>query len=137
VRDLHLTQVATVVIPVSDQDRALAFYTETLGLQKVSDFTYETGERWLEVAPPGAGTRLSLVRAREERPAGIETGVALNSSDPLADHAALRAAGVDVDPEPLPEGRVVWWAGAPLSGFPTQFRVRDLDGNVLLIVRHP
>jgi catechol 2,3-dioxygenase-like lactoylglutathione lyase family enzyme len=133
----HITQVATVVVPVSDQDAALAFYVETLGMRKVSDFTYDSGERWLEVAPIGSSTNLSLVVARPERPAGIETGVALISADVLADLAALRAQGVAVDDEPLPKGEVVWWSGAPLAGFPTQFRVRDPDGNSFLIVAAP
>ena len=134
---LHLTQVATVVVPVTNQDDALAFYTGILGMRKVSDFTYETGERWVEVAPLQSTSNLSLIAARPERPAGIETGVALCSADVLADLATLRARGVDVDEAPMPEGEVVWWSGAPLAGFPTQFRVRDPDGNSFLIVAAP
>ena len=121
-----ITQVATVVVPVSDQERALAFYCDVLGLEMVSDFTYETGERWVEVAPAGAATRISLVVG----PAGIETGVALSSADVAADRDAL-------DGQAVAEGEVTWWAGAPLAGFPTQFLVRDPDGNSLLIVAAP
>jgi catechol 2,3-dioxygenase-like lactoylglutathione lyase family enzyme len=131
---LHITQVATVVVPVADQDDALAFYVGVLGMRKISDFTYESGERWVEVAPSESGANLSLVVARPERPAGVETGVALISADVLADLAALRARGVEVDEAPLPQGEVVWWSGAPLAGFPTQFRLRDPDGNAFLIV---
>jgi lactoylglutathione lyase len=134
---LHLTQVATVVVPVTDQDEALAFYTGILGMRKVSDFTYETGERWVEVAPVRSSSNLSLIEARPERPAGVETGVALCSADVLADLATLRAQGVDTDEAPLPEGEVVWWSGAPLAGVPTQFRVCDPDGNSFLIVAAP
>jgi catechol 2,3-dioxygenase-like lactoylglutathione lyase family enzyme len=67
---LHITQIATVVVPVTDQDEALAFYVGALGMRKVSDFTYESGERWVEVTPPQSSTNLSLVVARPERPAG-------------------------------------------------------------------
>jgi hypothetical protein len=63
--------------------------------------------------------------------------MAMISADVLADLATLRARGVDVDEAPLPEGEVVWWSGAPLAGFPTQFRLRDQDGNSLLIVAAP
>lgn len=133
----HITQVATVVVPVTDQEQALAFYVGVLGMRKVSDFTYESGERWVEVAPAGASTNLSLVVGRPERPAGVETGVALISADVLADLATLRTQGVDVDEAPLPEGEVVWWSGAPLAGVPTQFRLRDPDGNSLLVVAVP
>jgi uncharacterized protein len=133
-RPLHLTGVATVVVPVTDQDEALAFYVGRLGMRKINDFTYETGERWLEVSPAEGSANLCLVAARPERPAGIETGVVLMSADVLGDLAALRAEGVDVDDAPLPEGEVVWWSGAPLAGMPTQFLLRDPDGNSLLMV---
>ena len=72
--------------------------------------------------------------ARPERPAGVETGVVLLSTDPAGDLAALQAAGVDCDAEPLREGELVWWSGAPLAGRPPQFRLRDPDGNSLLVV---
>lgn len=135
--ELHIAGVATIVVPVTDQDRALAFYVERLGMRKVNDFAYETGERWLEVSPTEGSANLTLVVARPERPAGIETGVVLMSTDVLADLAALRAGGVDVDDAPLPEGEVVWWSGAPLAGMPTQFLLRDPDGNSILMVAAP
>jgi hypothetical protein len=69
-----------------------------------------------------------------ERPAGVETGIVLLSTDVAGDLVALRTAGVDTDPEPLAEGSVVWWSGAPLAGRPPQFRLRDPDGNSLLVV---
>ena len=135
--ELHLTQVATIVIPVTDQDRALDFYVGVLGMRKVSDFTYESGERWLEVAPRGPSANLSLIAVSADRQVGVETGVALVSADVLADLATLRAQGVAVDEQPLPVGVVVWWRGAPLAGFPTQFRFRDPDGNSFLVVAAP
>jgi catechol 2,3-dioxygenase-like lactoylglutathione lyase family enzyme len=133
----QIGQVATIVVPVTDQDDALAFYVGVLGMRKVSDFTYPSGERWLEVSPAEGSSNLCLVVARPERPAGIETGVVLFSADVLADLAALRAQGIDVDERPLREGEVVWWSGAPLAGVPTQFRLRDGDGNSFLIVAAP
>lgn len=130
----NITNVGTVVVAVTDQDRALGFYTDVLGCTPVNDFTYETGERWLEVQPAGGGSNLCLVLARPERPAGVETGIVLLSADLAGDLASLQAAGVDCDAEPLPEGTVVWWSGAPLAGLPPQFRLRDPDGNSLLVV---
>ena len=130
----HLGQVATVVVPVTDQAAALTFYVETLGMQKVNDFTYPTGERWLEVSPAKGSSNLCLVLSRPERPAGIETGVVVTSSDVVADLAALRERGLAVDERPLPEGEVLWWSGAPLAGVPTQFRLQDPDGNSFLVV---
>ena len=134
VRTVSIAHITTVVVPVAEQETALAFYVERLGFAKVADFTYETGERWLEVAPQGSTISLTLGEARPERPAGIETGIALSSRDVRGDLEALRAAGVPTDPELLPPGVVTWWAGAPLAGRPDQFRVFDPDGNSLLIV---
>lgn len=120
-----------MVVPVSDQDAALAFYTEVLGLETLVDFTYDTGERWLEVGPPGQIISLCLV---ESRAAGVETGIALCSDDVPGDLATFRARGARVDDAPLTPGEIVRWAGAPLAGRPPQFRVWDPDGNSLLIV---
>ena len=130
----HIGQVATITIPVVDQGIALTFYADVLGMQKVNDFTYPTGERWLEVSPVSGSSNLCLVVARPERPAGIETGVVLFSTDVVADLATFRAQGLNVDEQLLPEGQVVWWSGAPLAGVPQQFRLRDPDGNSFLIV---
>ncbi len=106
-------------------------------MQKGSDFTYPTGERWLEVSPAKGSANLCLVVSRPERPAGIETGVVLFSADVLADLADFRAQGLDVDEHPLSKGEVVWWSGAPLAGVSTQFRLHDHDGNSFLIVAAP
>ena len=120
----HIAQVGTVGIPVADQDRAIEFYAAKLGLETRIDAPYGQGERWVEVAPPGAATTVALVRAREGYPAGIDTGVRFTSGDAAADHSALRAAGVDVDAEVIPY---------PVPMFP----FRDPDGNRLVIVERP
>jgi catechol 2,3-dioxygenase-like lactoylglutathione lyase family enzyme len=119
-----MTQVGTVGIPVADQDRALAFYVEKLGFEKRMDVPFGQGERWVEVAPPGAATTIALVRSREGQPAGIDTQVRLTTSDAVADHAALRARGVDADAE--------------IMRYPVpMFAFRDADGNRLRVVQRP
>jgi catechol 2,3-dioxygenase-like lactoylglutathione lyase family enzyme len=130
----NITQLSTVTVRVTDQDRALEFYTGTLGFEKLADFSYADGARWIEVAPPGAATSISIARGS----GGAETGVAFDSKDAEADHAALRAQGVDVDESLLREGDpVVHWAGAVLAGIPPMFLFRDPDGNSLLVVQQP
>ena len=122
--ETNITQVGTVGIPVSDQDRALAFYGGTLGFETRMDLPYGDGERWIEVAPAGAATSIALVRASGGRPAGVDTGVRLTTGDAEADHASLRAAGVDADPE--------------LLRYPVpMFAFRDPDGNRLILVERP
>jgi catechol 2,3-dioxygenase-like lactoylglutathione lyase family enzyme len=117
----HITDVRTVGIPVSAQDQAVQFYVETLGFEKRMDVPMGENERWIEVAPPGGAASIALVRRPADGPIGVDTGVRLTSRDVVADHAALQAAGVDVDAEVIP--------------FPVpMFSFRDPDGNRLVIV---
>ena len=61
----RISQVATVFVPVADQDRALEFYLDKLGFEKRADFPYGEGGRWVEVAPPGSANAIALVPPRE------------------------------------------------------------------------
>ncbi len=62
-----ITGVLTVGVPVVDQDRALAFYVDTLGFETRRDAAVGPGMRWIEVAPPGAAITVALVQARRRR----------------------------------------------------------------------
>ncbi len=121
----HITGVGTVIVPVSDQDRAIAFYVEKLGFEKRADTPFGKGERWVEVAPPGASTTLALIQPRPGEAVGIDTHIAFTTTDADADHAALRAAEVDAD-------EAVMRMGDPV---PPMFLLRDQDGNRLMIVQ--
>jgi catechol 2,3-dioxygenase-like lactoylglutathione lyase family enzyme len=112
-----VTHVGTVIVPVADQDAALAFYAGTLGMEVRLDGAFGDGQRWLEVAPPGATTTLALVPGD-----GLE--VSLATADAEADHAALLAAGVDADPDLIRMGH----------GVPPMFTFRDPDGNRFRVV---
>jgi len=120
----RVTQVGRVMVPVSDQDAAIAFYTNTLGFSLVADVPFGAGDRWVEVAPPGGGAALALVPPRGEYQTGRMTGIALSSVDPRADHAELKAKDVDVDAELMGGDGTV----------PLMFFFRDHDGNQLMIV---
>jgi len=117
-----ITDVAAVGVPVTDQERALQFYVGTLGFETRLDVPMPGGGRWITVAPPGATTMIALVAASENIPAGVETGVRFTTADADADHAHLRANGVDADD-------VLRWPGVP-----PMFAFRDQDGNGLEIV---
>src|SRR5205814_7630791 len=64
----HIKQIGRVIIPVSDQDKALEFYTGTLGFEVRADIAFGEGDRWLEVGPPGAGAALALMPPRPGNP---------------------------------------------------------------------
>ena len=54
-------------ICVSDQDRALAFYTQKLGFTIQTDQPFEGGQRWIELGIPGANTGVVLLRRKAMR----------------------------------------------------------------------
>jgi lactoylglutathione lyase len=118
----HFIDMRTVGVPVTDQERALAFYVDTLGFEKRLDAPLSEGRRWIEVAPAGATTTVALVVAHEGMPAGVETGIRFTTEHADADQAELQARGVDAD-------EVLRWQGVP-----PMFAFRDQDGNGLEIV---
>ena len=97
---LNLTQVGRVCVTVADTDRAIDFYVDALGFEKTVDVPMGDGYRWVEVALPGAVTTIALAPPPPETEAGgSQTGICIDTSDVDADHAALKAAGADVDDE--------------------------------------
>jgi predicted enzyme related to lactoylglutathione lyase len=119
----NIVDVGTIGVPVTDQDRALAFYRDTLGFAVGIDAAFGDGQRWLELAPLGATTSVALVHDQGLAP-GIDTGIRFTTTDAAADHAALRERGVDIDPEVTP--------------YPVpMFTLRDPDGNRLYVVERP
>ncbi len=55
-----IKQLKFVSIPVGDQDRALAFWTEKMGLRVATDQPMGPGKRWIELSIPGAETGIVL-----------------------------------------------------------------------------
>jgi len=120
----RITDVRTIGVPVTDQERALDFYVGKLGFEKRTDVPFGPTQRWVEVAPPGAATTIALVAASESAGAGVDTGIRFTTEDAAADHADLRSRGVDADAEILNMG-----------GAPPMFSFRDQDGNRLVVVQ--
>ena len=122
-----VTNIGVAMFTVSDQDAALAFYTEKLGFEVRADIPYgENGEhRWLEVAPPGSTARLALNPPMNDEPGG--GGIGVETADVRGEYVRLEAlGGVDLDPEPMQP------PGAPLM-----FMMRDPDGNHIAVVERP
>jgi catechol 2,3-dioxygenase-like lactoylglutathione lyase family enzyme len=134
-----ITQVATVFVPVSNQDRALEFYLDKLGFEKRVDFSYGEIHRWIEVAPPGSTNTIALVPPTEGTAAASDrTYCAFTTQDIDSEHASLRARGVDVDVEIARKGSsrsgLVSLEVTVENPVPPQFFFRDIDGNRFLIV---
>ena len=119
-----MADIGVTMFAVSDQDAALAFYTEKLGFEVRADTRFgEHGEmRWLEVAPPGSTARLALNPPMGAEPGG--GGIGVETTDVLGEHARLSAVeGLDIDEAPM-----------QTPGAPLMFMLRDPDGNTVVVV---
>jgi catechol 2,3-dioxygenase-like lactoylglutathione lyase family enzyme len=119
----HVTRMHTVGVPVRDQDRALDFYSNVLGLDKRMDVPIGGGARWIELTPQSGGTTIALTLASPGTPAGVETGIRLCAADADAFRQHLLDHGASAD-------EVLRWPGVP-----PMFKFRDQDGNSLEIVQ--
>src|SRR5436189_4639024 len=82
----NLTKVGRVCVTVADTDRAIDFYVEKLGFEKVVDVPMGPGQRWVEVALPGRETNIALAPPPPGQEAGgSQTGICLDTTDVDAD----------------------------------------------------
>ena len=113
------TRITSVSLQVADQDRALAFYLETLGCQLRADVKLWPGARWVEVVPAGSDVSIALLTAD----GGIPIGVRLGTQDADAAHKALTSAGATVNQDVL-----------RLDFAPPMFTFQDPDDNLLVLI---
>ncbi|MFF7644438.1 VOC family protein [Streptomyces canus] len=118
---MTITHASFVTLPVSDQDRALRFCTDVLGLTVTADRDLPQG-RWLQVAPEGARTVFTLSGpGMGGFEPGSARGIMLVTTDVDADCARLTEAGTPVQgPDELPWGRMASFT--------------DPDGNGLMLL---
>jgi catechol 2,3-dioxygenase-like lactoylglutathione lyase family enzyme len=122
----HANKIATVIVPVADQDGQIDFYVDKLGLEKRTDVPFGNGYRWVEVGPEGADTTIALAPPPPQgtQTGGRETGISLYTEDIDSYHAELKANGVDVDEQ-------ISRMGDPV---PPMFWLRDPEGNSLMVI---
>ncbi len=92
------TKLAIVTIPVKDQDKAKAFYTEVMGCTVVEDMPMMPGSRWLRLEIPGVETRLVLANWFQQMPPGSLQGMVLVADDIAKTCATLKQRGLEVSP---------------------------------------
>ena len=127
-----IDRIATVCIFVKDQDRALKFYTQTLGFELRSDAPLYPGAtaRWVAVAPKGATTEAILYLPDEnwthyQQVVGQSQAMTFNVVDMDALFANLTAKGVSFVQKP---DKQPWGTYAPIE---------DSEGNRLILVQPP
>jgi catechol 2,3-dioxygenase-like lactoylglutathione lyase family enzyme len=103
---MSLTHLQVVSIPVSDQDRAMAFYRDVLGFELIADLSMGTDQRWVHLGPKDAQTSITLVTWFETMPPGSLKGLVVSTNSLDADHAALTRKGLKLTSiESAPWGR--------------------------------
>jgi serine phosphatase RsbU (regulator of sigma subunit)/predicted enzyme related to lactoylglutathione lyase len=125
-RDPYL-RVLCVNIFVRDQDRSLRFYVDQLGFGLVVDESYESGDRWVAVAPPDGNTVLALVTPRrkseEHKLIGRSRHTVLVTEDVMAKFEEWKKRGVRFHHPP----QTTLWGGIFT-------RFDDVDGNAFMLV---
>ena len=116
-----------VNIFVRDQERSLRFYTDQLGFGVVVDESYESGGRWVAVAPPDGSTVLALVtpkrNSEEYKLIGRARHAVLVTEDVMAKFEELGKRGVRFHHPP----QTTLWGGIFT-------RFDDVDGNSFALV---
>src|SRR3984885_8674870 len=85
-----------VIIPVSDIDRAKAFYTGKAGFNADHDHTVSDEIRFVQLTPPGSACSIAIGKGLTEAPAGSVAGMQVVVSDAEAARADLLSRGIEV-----------------------------------------
>jgi catechol 2,3-dioxygenase-like lactoylglutathione lyase family enzyme len=112
-----IIDVRTVAVAISDQERALSFYRDTLGFEVRHDSGPQSNYRWVEVSPSGGAVTIALTVNDQKRPCLTDTGIRFTVPDAIAERQALADRKVSV-------GDLLQWPGVP-----TMFTFDDPDGN--------
>ena len=117
-----ITHLKFASIPVTDQDRALEFFTSKLGFKVVTDQAFDDKQRWIELRIGNSDTRLVLFTppGQEDRIGGFFNG-SLACDDCDATFRQLKARGVEFVTEPKQEP----WG--------TYMIIKDPDGNQFVV----
>ena len=114
--------IKLVSIPVKDQDVALKFYTESLGMKVATDQPFTARQRWIELMIPGAESGIALFTPEgQEKRIGEFQNISFWCDDVFATADALKKKGVVFSKEPAQES----WGSAAVF--------KDPDGNQFVL----
>ena len=100
-----------VAVPVSDVDRAKAFYVDQAGFTADHDHRVSDDIRFVQITPPGSACSIAFGKGVTAAEPGSVQGLQLVVDDADAAHADLKGRGVDVsDVQDFPWGRFVFFA---------------------------
>src|SRR5436853_957709 len=100
-----------VAVPVSDVDRAKAFYTEKIGFHADHDYQVREGLRFVQLTPPGSACSIVIGEGITDMPAGSVKGLQMVVTDVQAVRDELAKRGVAVSEiEVMPWGSFVFFS---------------------------
>jgi catechol 2,3-dioxygenase-like lactoylglutathione lyase family enzyme len=110
-----------VSIPVSDVDRAKAFYTEKAGFNADHDHVVSDELRFVQLTPPGSACSIAIGKGLTQKPPGSVEGMQMVVSDIDAARAELAGRGVEVsEVQEFPWGKFLWFSDPDGNGWAVQ-----------------
>jgi predicted enzyme related to lactoylglutathione lyase len=110
-----------LAVPVSDVDRAKAFYTEKAGFNADHDHTVSDDLRFVQLTPPGSACSIALGTGITDMPPGSAQGMQMVVSDIEAARGELVERGVDVsEVQEFPWGSFVFFNDPDGNGWAVQ-----------------
>jgi catechol 2,3-dioxygenase-like lactoylglutathione lyase family enzyme len=114
-------KIELVAIPVTDVDRAKAFYTEKAGFIADHDHAVSDELRFIQLTPPGSACSIVIGKGVVDSEPGSVRGVQMVVSDIEAARAELAGRGVEVsDVQELPGGSFVFFSDPDGNGWSVQ-----------------
>ena len=108
-------------VPVSDVDRAKAFYTEQAGFVADHDHRISDELRFVQLTPPGSACSIAMGTGISEMAPGSLQGLQMVVSDIRSAHAELAGRGVEVsDVQEFPWGSFVFFSDPDRNGWAVQ-----------------
>jgi len=110
-----------IAVPVSDPDRAKAFYADRAGFTVDHDHTVSDEIRFIQLTPPGSGCSIAIGKGISRKEPGSVDGLQLVVSDVEAARAELAGRGVEVSEiSDFPWGRFVFFSDPDGNGWAVQ-----------------
>jgi len=110
-----------VVVPVSDVDRAKAFYVDQAGFSADHDHEVSEEIRFVQLTPPGSACSISIGRGLSPMQPGALQGLQVVVEDIGAARDALAAGGIEVSEiQDFPWGRFVFFSDPDGNGWAVQ-----------------
>ncbi|MCK4934798.1 MAG: VOC family protein [Simkaniaceae bacterium] len=120
-----ISQIGEVTIPVTDQNRAVEFYTKCLNFEVAHDIPFDENQRWIELKIPGTETAIVLftMEGHQDR-IGTLSNIVFNCENLEDTFEKMTQNGIEFVQNPTKES----WGSFALF--------KDPDGNIFCVSSH-